>query len=105
AISAREIECHAIRLRGSVDESGTQECKACDEDEALHDDHSLVDCSQRLFDYRAKGLGRSWKWSTLLVVPLPVSMWNGARVLTVAKRLRPFQPPFGLSIRPSIHLV
>ena len=51
------------------------------------------------------GLGLIWKCSTLLVVPLPVSMWNGARVLTVAQRPRPFQPAFGSSMRPSIHLV
>src|SRR5262249_35815435 len=56
-------------------------------------------------DHRANGFGRSWKWITLLVVPLPVSMWKGARVLTVAQRPRPFQPPLGSSIRPSIHLV
>ena len=42
---------------------------------------------------------------TLLVVPLPPSMWNGARVLTVAQSPRPFQPPFGSSMRPSIHFV
>ena len=34
--------------------------------------------------YFASGSGRIWKCITLLVVPLPVSMWNGARVLTVA---------------------
>jgi len=34
--------------------------------------------------YFASGSGRTWKCSTLLVVPFPVSMWNGARVLTVA---------------------
>ena len=34
--------------------------------------------------YFASGSGRSWKCITLLVVPRPVSMWNGARVLTVA---------------------
>ncbi len=32
----------------------------------------------------ASGSGRSWKCSTLLVVPFPVSMWKGARVPTVA---------------------
>ena len=36
---------------------------------------------------------------------LPVSMWNGARVLTVLHSPRPFQPPFASSIRPSIHFV
>src|SRR5262249_15773955 len=51
----------------------------------------------------ANGSGRIWKWRTLLVVPLPVSMWNGARVPTVAHNPLPFQPAFGSSIRPSIH--
>jgi hypothetical protein len=55
--------------------------------------------------YRASGSGRIWKWITLLVVPFPVSMWNGARVLIVDQRPRPFHPPFGSSIRPSIHFV
>ena len=55
--------------------------------------------------YFASGSGRNWKRITLLVVPLPVSMWNGARVLTVDHRPRPFQPAFGSSMRPSIHLV
>ena len=30
--------------------------------------------------YFASGSGRSWKCATLLGVPLPVSVWNGARV-------------------------
>ena len=34
--------------------------------------------------YLASGSGRIWKCMTLLVVPLPVSMWNGVRVLIVA---------------------
>ena len=55
--------------------------------------------------HRASGSGRIWKCITLLDVPLPVSMWNGARVETVAHRPRPFQPPLGSSIRPSIHLL
>ena len=56
-------------------------------------------------DHRASGSGRSWNFITLLVVPLPPSMWNGARVLTVAHKPLPFQPPSGSSTRPSIHLV
>ena len=32
-------------------------------------------------------------------------MCQGARVLTVAQRPRPFQPAFGSSMRPSIHFV
>ena len=53
----------------------------------------------------ASGSGLSWNLRTLLGVPLPPSMWKGARVLTVAHRPLPFQPPFGSSMRPSIHLV
>jgi hypothetical protein len=32
----------------------------------------------------ANGSGLNWKCITLLVVPFPVSMWNGVRVLMVA---------------------
>ena len=53
----------------------------------------------------ASGSGRSWNFTTLLDVPLPPSMWNGARVLTVAHRPLPFQPASGSSTRASIHLV
>ena len=56
-------------------------------------------------DYFASGSGRSWKRTTLLVVPLPVSMWNGVRVLTVDQSPLPFQPVRGSSMRPSIHFV
>ena len=55
--------------------------------------------------YFANGSGRIWNRTTLLVVPFPVSMWNGARVLTVAHSPFPFHPAFGSSIRPSIHFV
>jgi hypothetical protein len=68
-----------------------------------HDDDRDRDARHEV--YRASGSGRIWKCITLLVVPLPVSMWNGARVLTVAHRPRPFQPPFGSSMRPSTHFV
>ena len=61
--------------------------------------------TEGLARYFASGSGRSWKWKTLLVVPLPVSMWNGARVLIVAHTPRPFQPAFASSMRPSIHFV
>ena len=53
----------------------------------------------------SRGSDRIWKWSTLLVVPLPVSMWKGARVLTVAQTPLPFHPAAGSSIRPSTHFV
>src|SRR5262249_40086478 len=43
----------------------------------------------------ANGSGRSWKCTTLLVVPLPPSIWNGARVEYVAQSPFPFQPAFG----------
>ena len=59
----------------------------------------------RSLRHRASGSGRIWNLNTLLVVPGPVSMWKGARLLNVANIPRPFQPPFGSSIRPSIHLV
>src|SRR6476620_5965053 len=55
--------------------------------------------------YFASGSGRTWNLITLLVVPLPVSMWNGARVLTVDHRPLPFQPVLASSMRPSIHFV
>jgi len=55
--------------------------------------------------YFASGSGRSWNFTTLLVVPLPPSMWNGARVLTVDQIPRPFHPAAGSSTRPSIHFV
>ena len=53
----------------------------------------------------ASGSGRIWKCITWLVVPRPVSMWNGVRVLMVAHRPRPFHPAFASSMRPSIHFV
>src|SRR5215217_6053810 len=62
-------------------------------------------CARSDRPQRASGFGRSWKWITLLVVPFPVSIWNGARLLTVAHRPRPFHPAFGSSIRPSSHFV
>ena len=62
----------------------------------------IVSASTR---YRASGSGLSWNFITLLVVPFPPSMWNGARVLTVAHRPRPFQPAPGSSMRPSSHFV
>jgi hypothetical protein len=37
-----------------------------------------------MVDYFANGSGLIWKCMTLLVVPFPVSMWNGVRVLIVA---------------------
>ena len=55
--------------------------------------------------YLASGSGRSWNLMTLLGVPLPPSMWNGARVLTVVQSPLPFHPAFTSSMRPSTHLV
>lgn len=59
---------------------------------------------RRLRCYFASGSGRTWNLTTLLVVPRPVSMWNGVRVLTVDHRPFPFHPAFGSSMRPSSHL-
>jgi hypothetical protein len=55
--------------------------------------------------YRASGSGRSWKRTTFGKVPLPVSRWNIVLVAYVDHSDFPFQPPLGLSTRPSIHLV
>src|SRR5690348_4305897 len=55
-------------------------------------------------DQCASGLGRSWKRSTLLVVPFPVSRWTRDRVEYVAHKPLPFHPAFGSSMRPSSHL-
>src|SRR5687768_8427459 len=43
----------------------------------------LISCS-KVVDHFASGSGLTWNCITLLVVPLPPSMWNGARVLIVA---------------------
>src|SRR5262249_38684257 len=51
--------------------------------------------------YFASGSGLNCSFTTLLVVPLPVSVWNGARVAYVVHRPLPFQPVFGSSMRPS----
>jgi hypothetical protein len=61
--------------------------------------------SSELWDYFASGSGRIWNFITLLVVPLPVSMWNGVLVEIVVQMPRPFQPALGSSMRPSIHFV
>ena len=53
---------------------------------------------------RASGSGRSWNLTTFGRVPLPPSMWNGARVLVVAHSPLPFHPAAASSMRPSIHL-
>src|SRR5215471_4742931 len=53
---------------------------------------------------RANGSGRTWNLTTLGWVPLPVSRWNGVRFPSVVQTPRPFQPAFGSSMRPSIHL-
>ncbi len=72
---------------------------------------SYVSCRVRAFGccrashYLASACGRSWNLYALLVVPLPPSMWKGARVLMAAQSARPFQPAFGSSMRPSSHFV
>lgn len=50
----------------------------------------------------ANGSGRNWNFTTLLEVPLPVSLWNGARVAHVDHTPFPFHPALGSSILPSI---
>jgi hypothetical protein len=52
--------------------------------------------------YCASGSGRIWNFTTLLMVPLPVSLWNGARVAQVVHSPLPFHPAFESSILPSI---
>src|SRR5215475_7165581 len=54
--------------------------------------------------YFDSGSGRTWNFTILLVLPLPPSAWNGARVANVVQIAFPFQPPFGASMRPSIPL-
>src|SRR5882672_5427017 len=46
------------------------------------------------------GSGRTWNLTSLLVVPLPPSMWNGARVEMLVQIPLPFQPAFASSMRP-----
>src|ERR1700749_4398964 len=52
----------------------------------------------------ASGSGRIWNFTIFGRVPLPFSRWNGVRLPSVDQRARPFQPAFGSSMRPSIHL-
>jgi hypothetical protein len=52
----------------------------------------------------ASGSGRSWNFTSFGGVPLPPSTWNGVRLPADAQMPRPFQPPFGSSIRPSMVL-
>src|SRR6185503_398719 len=48
--------------------------------------------------YLSSGLLRTWNLINLLVVPLPPSEWNGARVAIVVQMPLPFHPPFGSSM-------
>ena len=57
---------------------------------------------QNSYGYRANGSGRTWNFTTRLAVPLPVSLWNGARVAHVDHKPLPFHPVFGSSMRPSM---
>ena len=41
---------------------------------------SFVSSSPQDPNYLASGFGRIWNFTSLLVVPLPPSTWNGARV-------------------------
>jgi hypothetical protein len=51
--------------------------------------------------YLANGSGRSWKCAASGLVPFPPSMSHGVRSPLADQRPRPFQPPFGSSMRPS----
>ena len=53
----------------------------------------------------ANGSGRICTLKTFGMTPLPPSLWKLARVPDVVQRPRPFQPPFGSSIRPSTFLL
>ena len=61
---------------------------------------ALAPCSAQC----ASGSGRSWNFTSFGSVPLPPSTWNGVRLPADAQIPRPFQPPFGSSIRPSMVL-
>jgi hypothetical protein len=52
--------------------------------------------------YFASGSGRSWNFTSFGTSPLPMpSPWNGVRLPELPHTPRPFQPPFGSSMRPS----
>jgi hypothetical protein len=55
-------------------------------------------------DQSASGSGRIWKCTTLGRLPLPPSTWKGVRLPAVVQMPRPFQPPLGSSMRPSMPL-
>ena len=52
--------------------------------------------------FTAQPKNRIWKWTTLAIVPFPVSLWNGVRVPQVVQTPLPFQPVFASSMRPSM---
>src|SRR5262245_26258072 len=53
-------------------------------------------------DHFASGSGRSCSFTSFGTLPLPTpSSWNGVRLPELAHMPRPFQPPFGSSMRPS----
>src|SRR5215475_13843491 len=53
----------------------------------------------------ASGSGRTWILYTLGREAVPPSLWNTVRVPVVVQSPRPFQPVFGLSMRPSTFLL
>src|SRR5712692_4211582 len=53
----------------------------------------------------ASGLGRIWIFTALLSVPGPPSVCHRRSGEYTAQIARPFQPPFGSSMRPSSPLV
>ena len=60
---------------------------------------------RRALAYFASGSGRSWNFTSLGTLPLPMpSSWNGVRLPVVAQMPRPFQPALASSMRPSMVL-
>ena len=53
---------------------------------------------RRALAYFASGSGRSWNFTSLGTLPLPMpSSWNGVRLPVVAQMPRPFQPALASS--------
>jgi hypothetical protein len=97
----------ADRMNGVMSPIGTQRLNSADvrSVQALLErlrwrQSALASCSAQC----ASGSGRSWNFTSFGGVPLPPSTWNGVRLPADAQIPRPFQPPFGSSIRPSMVL-
>src|SRR5215831_20704889 len=57
-----------------------------------------LDC--RRPNYLASGVGRTWNFTTLGLIPLPPSWCQGVYIESLDQNPRPFHPAFGSSIRP-----